>query len=182
MRVLLVFLIFLLPGLAAANEAVYRFVWEGGGGYRMEGALAFDPAKAAEIVRESDLSCFQVEGFAKDESLGHLDLSKLGPGTVWRLHFLPRDNRFLVDGEWAWMPQAWNMHGDGTGCGAGGFGFNLGNVAQDICVDDALVIESQANPAQPFPAQRVQSFPFRSGACRGPMLLGQLEAGVTPPG
>ena len=89
-----------------------------------------------------------------------------------RLNFVAPESRFMVEGESEWMPQAWNMRGDGSGCGLGGFGFNLGNIAQDICVDDEVVVDSQIDPFKPFPAIRAQSFPFVSGACHGPLLLG----------
>ena len=169
------FVIFMLATFAApvfAQDAIYRFEWVGGGGYRMVGAMSFNPAAASGLVTQDDVSCFEIQGFLEEEPVGRWDLSKRGLGTAWRLHFRPEAERFLVVGDGFPMPQAWNMRGDGLGCGEGGFGFNLGNVAQDLCIDETLIKESQADPYQPFPAVRVDAHSFGSGACRAPVLLG----------
>ena len=155
-----------------AEEVIYRFEWQGANGYRVVGALAFDRRTSGPLVRETDVTCFQIEGYLEEKPLGRWDLSMLLPDTPWRLNFVAPESRFMVEGESEWMPQAWNMRGDGSGCGLGGFGFNLGNIAQDICVDDEVVVDSQIDPFKPFPAIRAQSFPFVSGACHGPLLLG----------
>lgn len=164
-----------LAGPLWAEEAIYRFEWTGQGGYSMRGALAFEPGEW--LVRERDVTCFVIEGFHEGQSLGHWDLSMKTEWSNWRLHFNAQTGSFFVEGEGAVMPQAWNMAGNGSGCGEGGFGFNLGNVAQDICVDDAVVLASQKDPFAPFPALRDQSYVFPRGACGASMLLGALSLG-----
>lgn len=160
---------------ALPENVIYRFNWDGANGYRLEGALSFDRTQSGPLVREGDVTCFEISGFKDETPLGRWNLSMLLPDTPWRLNFFAPESRFLVEGDGAWMPQAWNMRGDGAGCGKDGFGFNLGNIAQDICLNDQVVIASQIDPFQPFPAERVQSHTFGAGACHGPMLLGALD-------
>lgn len=164
-----------LASMAQAQEATYRFSWQGGNGYTFEGALSFDAQRAGPIVRETDVTCFEVFGYRNEASIGEWNLSMLDGETTWRLHFLASESRFFVEGEDIWMPQAWNMRGDGRGCGPDGFGFNLGNIAQDICIDDQVVIASQVSPFQAFPAERDDAYRFGPNACHGPLLLGALE-------
>ncbi len=165
-------LIWCWPVSAAAEEVTYRFEWEGANGYRLEGALAFDRKQAGPLVRETDVTCFEIAGYLDDAPLGRWDLSMLLPDTAWRLNFVAPESRFMVEGEGAWMPQAWNMRGDGSGCGQGGFGFNLGNIAQDICINDQVIEDSQVSPFKSFPATRFDDHSFSPRACHGPMLLG----------
>ena len=72
------------------------------------------------------------------------------------------------------MPQAWNMDGGGYNCGQGGFGFNIGDFAQDICVDNTLIQASQIDPHTPLGAERDDAHTFGPQACLAPMLLGAL--------
>lgn len=79
------------------------------------------------------------------------------------------------------MPQAWNMNGRGDNCGAGGFGFNLGSFAQDLCKDNTLIVDSQVSPFQTLPAERDDSYAFPPDACLEPALLslrGAVEEGA----
>ena len=163
----------LWPGLLSASEAIYRFAWEGEGGYSMQGAMAFKEGPV--IVRRWDVTCFFIEGFHEGERIGGWNLSMLRPSTFWRLHFDALNGAFLVEGQGVAMPQAWNMAGDGSGCGQGGFGFNLGNIAQDICLNNEVVLASQKDPFAPFPAVRDQNYIFPGGACGAPLLLGALD-------
>lgn len=166
-----------LAAPAGAQEVSYRFVWEGGGGYALTGALAFDPAAVAgPYVRETDLTCFVIEGQKDGAPIGRWALTMLLPETTWRLHFHAPSARFPVDGDdhELWMPQAWNMNGEGRDCGPGGFGFNAGNYAQDLCLDGALLRESQRPPDQPFAAQRAE-VAFPPDACRAPPMLSDLR-------
>lgn len=174
---LLFCLLFGLASMAQGQEVTYRFSWQGGNGYSLSGALSFDPGRSGPLVRETDVTCFEIFGFHAQEPLGQWNLSMLGSETPWRLHFLPGESRFMVEGEEIWMPQAWNMRGDGRGCGPDGFGFNLGNIAQDVCVDDAVIVASQVDPFQPFPALRDDAYRFGPKACHAPLLLGSLRAG-----
>ncbi|MGP6088523.1 hypothetical protein [Antarctobacter jejuensis] len=163
-------------GAALAEPVTYAFEWQGGGGYRVKGALEFDPEEVAgPFVLESDLSCFVIEGKLDGAPVGRWALTMLNEETTWRLHFDPEASSFIVDGEGIWMPQAWNMDGEGVDCGKDGFGFNIGNAAQDICLDGRLIVDSQVSPGTPFPASRVEDFAFPKDACKLPALLSLLD-------
>lgn len=165
-----------VAGSVAAEPVIHAFEWQGAGDYIVKGALEYDGALImGRFVRDVDLSCFIIEGHKAGEPIGRWALTMLNEQTTWRLHFDPVAGRFVVDGEGIWMPQAWNMNGDGVDCGAGGFGFNIGNAAQDICVDNQLIFESQVAPDKAFPAVRVDDFEFPRDACKGPELLGLLQ-------
>lgn len=166
----------LLAGPLRAEQASYSFAWEGGGGYALRGALSFDADFLGRgLVRGHELSCFVIEGSKNGVPVGRWALGDLDALTTWRLHFDPEAPAFLVEGQGIDMPQAWNMDGGGYDCGAGGFGFNIGNAAQDICIDGELIFESQASPFRPFPAVRVADFDFPPDACIGPDLLSLLD-------
>ena len=164
-------------GAAGAEEARYRFEWQGEGGYVMRGAMSFDAALlGSSIVTASALSCFFMGGSRGGEPVGRWALAMLNEETSWVLTFLPQSSEFAVFGEGAEMPQAWNMDGFGTDCGAGGFGFNIGNAAQDLCIDGRLILESQVPPERPFPALRDDSLSFPPDACMGPLMMSALPA------
>ncbi|WP_229672966.1 hypothetical protein [Salipiger pallidus] len=166
----------LLGGAAGAEDVAFRFTWEGGNGYEMTGALSFDSALLERgEVREGDLTCFVAEGTQGGASVGRWALGMRTEDTTWHMTFLPQQSEFAVFGPRYPMPQAWNMDGFGTDCGAGGFGFNIGNAAQDLCIDGALVVPSQVPPDQPFPAVRDDDVAFPPDACIGPMLMSRLE-------
>lgn len=171
MRGAILGLIFAVP--AMAEPVTYSFVWKGAGGYEMRGALRFEANRADWLVRETDLSCFVIEGSLEGAPVGRWALTQLEVDTTWRLHFDAEAGAFLVEGDGVWMPQAWNMDGAGMNCGADGFGFNIGNAAQDLCVDNTLIVESQVDPFRPFPALPVDSYDFPDDACYAPPLLSQ---------
>jgi hypothetical protein len=99
----------------------------------------------------------------------------LRPETTWVLTFDAATGSFAPWGPGAEMPQAWNMDGGGYDCGAGGFGFNIGNAAQDLCIDGQLIFDSQVTPERPFPAQPAPGFAFPADACRGgPAFISRL--------
>ena len=165
----------LYPSVTAAQEARYGFRWEGAGGYAVTGALAFDPALiAGRIVRETDVSCFVIEGFREDAPIGRWALGDLNEETTWRLFFDAGAEEFLVEGDGVRMPQAWNMNGRGNDCGEGGFGFNLGNLGQDLCLDNTILVESPIASDVPFPALRDDAMSLPVDACIGPDLLSGL--------
>jgi hypothetical protein len=162
-------------GIAAAEPTKYVFEWAGDGGYAMRGAFEYDSENVVgRFVTVSDITCFVVEGTQDSVPVGRWALTMLNEQTTWRLHFDPATSSFLVEGQGIWMPQAWNMDGEGVNCGQGGFGFNIGNAAQDICLDETLIFDSQVSPEQPFPASRVDRYTFPIDACDGPALLGLL--------
>ncbi|WP_116083091.1 hypothetical protein [Tropicimonas sp. IMCC34011] len=164
----------LLPIPAAADMAYWTFAWEGAGDWRLEGAMSY-PEQESGLVTGADVSCFAIQGFAGEEEVGRWGLGDLTLDTTWRLTFAPGAGAFVVEGEGIRMPQAWNMDGYGTDCGPGGFGFNIGNAAQDLCLDGRLVTESQRPPQTPFPALRADApIDFPEGACRAAPLLSLL--------
>ena len=163
-------------GSVRAQDVSYRFEWDGGGEYVMQGALSFDPALLGKNpIIETDLTCFEIKGLDNGVEVGRWALQMLLPDTTWRLTLDVETSEFVVFGEDAAMPQAWNMDGFGTNCGNPGFGFNIGNAAQDLCVDGALIVESQVAPARPFAVTRVGSVKFSPDACNPELLLGALS-------
>lgn len=165
----------LLPAAGAAQDgaAAWRFKWLGANGYRMTGAMALEPGReTAPIVEAEDVSCFVIEGFHDGAPIGRWMLGDLHEETTWILTFFPREDAFAVSGEHGSMPQGWNMNGAGNDCGAGGFGFNLGNIGQDLCVDNALRRESRVGSYRPFEAVRDDDVTFPPGACKGPPVIG----------
>lgn len=167
-------LLSLMPLTARADSVTYRFDWQGEGGYAMRGAVSFDPANGP-LITADEVICFAIEGYKDARPIGRWALAGLLPDTHWRLHFDMRRDAFFVEGDGISMPQAWNMAGNGRECGRDGFGFNLGNIAQDLCLDDRLIVESQTDPFKPFPALRDDSYVFPRDACLGPALLSQLR-------
>jgi hypothetical protein len=171
----------LAPASAAADMAVWRFDWQGAGGYSMVGALGVEASLAdAALVDDDSVTCFQIEGFRDGAPIGRWALGMLTELTTWELAFSPRSRSFVVYGPEAPMPQAWNMDGWGTDCGPGGFGFNIGNAAQDLCLDGVLVVESQVEPSRPMSAWRHDGYPFAPDACRPTVPISSLEGLVTP--
>lgn len=163
-------------GMAAAEPETWAFEWQGSGGYAVRGGLSYDSAAVqGPFVVEGDVTCFVIEGTRDGAAVGRWALGQLNEETTWRLHFDPARGSFLVEGDGIWMPQAWNMDGEGIDCGAGGFGFNIGNAAQDICLDNRLIVESQVTPDRAFPAVPVERYDFPSDACIGPALLSLLR-------
>ena len=61
--------------------------------------------------------------------------------------------------------------------GRSGFGFNLGSAAQDVCIDDRLIIESQIDPPTPFPATQVSGHVFAPDACIGTVVTSRYQYG-----
>lgn len=170
-----VMLTLLLPVAAQAQEAVWTFHWQGNGGYEIRGGMSYDPRGLdGPLVVEGDLACFFVEGLKDGAPVGHWGLGMLTEETDWLLTFDPASAQFLVYGMGVDMPQAWNMDGFGTSCGKGGFGFNIGNAAQDLCLDGELLRDSQVDPLRPFPAERAPDLQFPGYACIGPELLSAL--------
>jgi hypothetical protein len=166
----------LLPAAAAADSAAFRFVWQGGGDWSMRGAIAFDAALlGGPWVLEDQVQCFFIEGYEGDRPVGRWALGMLNEETTWTLTFDPAAGHFVIYSLDSFMPQAWNMDGAGRDCGDPGFGFNIGNAAQDLCLDGELVEASQVPPDRPFPAVRDDAVRFPADACRGHALLSRLE-------
>lgn len=170
------------PGFGQASDLAWRFEWLGNGGYEMRGAIAIDAALAErDYVYAQDVECFMVEGYFEDEPIGRWALGMKTDETSWSLTFRPKQDAFEVFSEQSPMPQAWNMNGFGTDCGREGFGFNIGNAAQDLCLNGRLVVASQVSPTRPFPATRDDTVSFPADACLAPALLGQAETEAPVP-
>lgn len=176
MRTALIIALFTVAAPASAQDAIYRFTWQGAGGYAFDGAMSFDAAKiGAGRIHEGDVQCFVIEGRRGDVPVGRWALGMLIPETTWRLTFDTQAEAFVPYGPATPMPQAWNMDGYGTDCGPDGFGFNVGNYAQDLCIDGTLIADSQMPPVTPFPAERVESYDFPVDGCRPSMMLSELR-------
>lgn len=162
--------------MGMAQSAVYGFEWRGGGGYSLRGALSFDAQLLSNSrVLQNDIECFEINGFRDGAPIGRWALGQLTAETTWILTFDSAAEELVVFGPGDPMPQAWNMDGFGMNCGAGGFGFNIGNAAQDICLDGELIIESQVPPPTPISTRRLGSFEFAPDACRGVQLFSHLR-------
>lgn len=171
----------LTAGPTVAEEARFRFEWQGGGGYVMRGAMSFDAGLLdGSIVTGGELTCFYIEGRRDGAPVGRWALSMLDEETSWVLTFLPQSSEFAVFDDGALMPQAWNMDGLGRDCGPGGFGFNIGNAAQDLCIDGTLIVASQVEPTRPFPALRDDTLSFPPDACMGPLMMSALSPISSP--
>lgn len=159
-----------LPVVAEAETWVFH--WQGSGGYEMTGALSYRSAGPDGIVSASEVDCFVIEGMENGSVFGSWALGRMTFETTWVLSFDPAVGAFDVFGPDKPMPQAWNMAGAGTDCGPEGFGFNIGNAAQDMCYRGELLFASQAEPSKPLVAELAPGYRFPADACRGEELIG----------
>jgi hypothetical protein len=139
-----------LPAQAVARDVTYGFCWRGAEGYRIEGVITY-PATARGILTEDDVTDFVITGWRDDAYLGRWSLDQLTPETSWTLRFDADRLEFPMGG----IPsegtyQEWNANGYADDCGDPGFGFNGGNRAQDVCVDDTFIDESGVDPDTPL--------------------------------
>jgi hypothetical protein len=161
----------LLAVLATPGQAaVVHFCWLGANGYSMTGSMEFpDHLLDADVITEADVTAFRIAGYKDLRLIGTWDAMTRAPGDTWYLRYFPRDWHFPTNGE---VPgpfdQGWNADGTATDCGEGGFGFNAGNYAQDVCLSGVWIEESGVPPATPFIAQ---STPPTDPGCRGEALL-----------
>lgn len=175
MRYLLPVVLSFCASAAVAEPVSYAFEWKGNGGYSLRGGLSYDTATIkGQLVEAQDLSCFVVQGLKDGQPIGRWALSMLNEETTWRLFFDTLNGQFLVEGMGIDMPQGWNMDGAGIDCGQGGFGFNIGDAAQDICLNGELIVDSQVDPQRLFPAVRDDDYEFPNDACTGPMMMSAL--------
>ncbi|MBV0913906.1 hypothetical protein [Anianabacter salinae] len=164
-----------LAGRSEADPVTWAFEWDGGGGYAMRGAMSYDADTVpGRLVTESDLQCFVIEGFRDGTRIGGWGLGALTLDTSWTLNFDSQSGQFVVWAPGRLITQEWNMNGWGDDCGADGFGFNIGNAAQDLCLGNALIVESQVPPERRFPATRAEDYSFPPGSCREVPLLSLL--------
>lgn len=165
---------------STADAAMVYICWVGGNGYTMTGSMEFpDSLLTADMVTESDVTRFKIAGYLEGQLIGTWDMADRTETTTWYLRYLPSEMRFPTNSE---IPgpfdQGWNADGTATDCGAGGFGFNAGNYAQDFCLDGVWIEPSGVPPETPFFAQTEAPW---SPDCSGPRLIGALPEDSVPP-
>jgi hypothetical protein len=146
----------LVASLAAlpVQAAQFQFCWIGANGYTMKGMIAFPDALLNRgLITQADVTGFQIQGFRDGLPVGFWSLDMLTPETSWTLSFDTKALRFPMGGSRiAGTYQEWNANGEVNDCGAtGGFGFNGGNWAQDVCIDNTWIEESSVDPYTPLP-------------------------------
>ncbi len=146
---------FLVPLFLSAlpvQAATFNFCWEGGSGHTMTGRMQIaDDRMTQAVVTEADVIRFKITGYHNGKRLGSWDMTQRDPAATWHLRFDPRSMTFLTGGSFDGPhSQGWNADGNVSNCGAGGFGFNSGNYAQDICVDGLYVTTSSIAPETPL--------------------------------
>ena len=135
-----------------AHAADFYFCWQGSNGYSMTGQMTINPtALNKPVVTQSDVILFKIAGYQDAQLLGKWDMESLQDTTSWLLNYDPGRSVFLTPGEMGLgVSKAWNAGGTATDCGDPGFGFNLGNYAQDFCLNGTWVEESGMPPETPF--------------------------------
>ncbi len=135
-----------------ANAADFYFCWKGENGYTMTGQMDINPvALNKPVITEDDVTLFKIAGYQGGILLGKWDMVTRADDASWILHFDPARSAFLTPGDAGLgVSQAWNADGTATDCGNPGFGFNLGNYAQDFCLNGVWVEESGMPPETPF--------------------------------
>lgn len=146
----------LLLATAPAHAARFQFCWVGANGYTLEGQIEFPDAYLnTGIITEADVTDFQIIGFLDGIALGSWTLAQRVPETSWLLRFDTNSLQFPTGGLRQFDSyQEWNADGQVDNCGAeGGFGWNGGNYAQDICIDNTWIEDSSIDPNTPLFAQ-----------------------------
>ena len=135
-----------------AHAADFYFCWQGANGYTMTGQMTIIPtALNKPVVTQNDVSLFKIAGYQNGSLLGKWDIATRIEGASWLLNFDPARREFMTPGDLGLgVSQAWNANGDATDCGTPGFGFNLGNFAQDFCFNGVWVEASGMPPETPF--------------------------------
>ena len=151
MRLLSFFLALFATGPATAAQ--FQFCWIGASGYTMRGVIGFpDELLGTGIITQDDVTEFVIIGYLNDVYVGSWSLEQLKPTTSWELYFDTITLEFPTGGSTvAQSYQQWNANGSVNDCGAGGFGFNGGNLYQDVCIDNTWITDSSIEPATPFP-------------------------------
>jgi len=135
-----------------AHAIDFYFCWEGENGYTMTGQMSVDSAALSQpLVTETDVTAFRIAGYRDGMLIGKWDMQTRAEGSPWLLFFDPARGAFLTPGEVGLgVSQAWNAGGNADDCGNPGFGFNLGNYAQDFCLNGVWIEESGMPPETPF--------------------------------
>ena len=138
-----------------AHAEVYSFCWPGSGGYAVTGTMEVPDIG---LVTQDDVTAFTITGWHDGVRIGSWDLAELTPTTSWVLSFDTRTMSFPMGGGYG-AYQAWNAGGGADDCGTPGFGFNAGNNAQDICLDDTWITESMVDRNRPLLAVQGREVP-----------------------
>lgn len=145
-----------LTAAAPLQAAQFQFCWVGANGYTMEGVIGFpDALLDTGLITEAEVTEFRIIGFLDGIAIGAWNLDQRTPETSWLLRFDTRTLRFPTGGIRALDTyQEWNANGEVNDCGAvGGFGWNGGNYAQDVCIDNTWIEDSSIDPDTPLFAQ-----------------------------
>ena len=135
-----------------AHATDYYFCWEGENGYTMTGQMSLSSgALDLPIVTEDNVTEFRIAGYKDGILIGKWDMGTREADDPWFLTFDPQRFAFFTPDELGvGVSQAWNAGGNADDCGNPGFGFNLGNYAQDFCLNGTWVEESGMPPETPF--------------------------------
>ncbi len=135
-----------------AHAADYYFCWIGANDYTMTGQMTISPSALYKpIVTQDDVTRFKIAGYLEGTLLGKWDMATRDPDDTWLLFFDPGRSVFMTPGDVGLgVSQAWNANGNADDCGNPGFGFNLGNYAQDFCLNGRWIEESGMPPETTF--------------------------------
>ncbi|MEJ6393101.1 hypothetical protein V8J82_07540 [Gymnodinialimonas sp. 2305UL16-5] len=137
-----------------ASAVRYQFCWVGANGYTMEGTMTLRDG-ATGLATEADVTDFQIIGFREGVAIGSWSLSQRTAQTSFLLRFDTETMRFPTGGIRSENSyQEWNANGSVDNCGAvDGFGWNGGNWAQDVCINNVWIEDSSIDPNTPLYAQ-----------------------------
>ncbi|AHM03536.1 hypothetical protein roselon_01141 [Roseibacterium elongatum DSM 19469] len=136
-----------------AHAARFQFCWIGNAGYTMEGIIEV-PQRLLNtgIITEQDVTAFFIQGYHDGVPIGSWNMRQRTTETTWTLFFDTTNLEFPMGGHFLEQSyQAWNANGEVNDCGIGGFGFNGGNWAQDVCIDNVWIAASSIDPDTPLP-------------------------------
>ncbi len=139
---------------APSDTARFQFCWIGAGGYTMEGIIGIpSDLMGTGIITQADVIEFAIWGYHDGLPIGSWDMDDRTTETSWTLFFDTDAMAFPTGGHFMEQSyQEWNANGRVDDCGTPGFGFNGGNWAQDVCVDNTWIRESSIDPDTPLPA------------------------------
>lgn len=146
----------LLLSTAPLNAAQFQFCWVGANGYTMEGHIGFpDALLNSGLITQDQVTDFQIIGHIDGVAIGSWNLTEATADTSWLLRFDTDTLQFPTGGIRAENSyQEWNANGQVNNCGAqAGFGWNGGNYAQDVCINNLWIEESSIDPNTPLFAQ-----------------------------
>ena len=161
---------------AAPLSAAEVFIcWIGNGGYTMNGRMEYPDSLQGRIVRQDDVTAFEITGYFEGRRIGHWSMADLTPETSWLVQYDSQGGYFPLVGADG-LYQMWNANGFVDDCGVGGFGFNSGNGGQDVCIDNTYIASSTIDWDTPILGLADEPSP----TCDGPALIGALEAVPMP--